>query len=114
MKPVKAELDALREVLFTPLEEFGSEENEDLAYKRMFTAAIEAVDHARAERGHFAVMAWFGGPVYMGIGPYSTANQANKDFEAKVKPLGPKKFAIVRMTTPEGLAKLLEKTDTPA
>lgn len=119
MKPLKAEIDALREVVFTPLEQFGEfvgpdGPDVDLAYKRMFTAAIEAVDKARATRGFYTAVAHFGGPVFMGVGPFSTRAQAVKALEEDILPLGPSTFAVVSTMTPEAMKAKLADADTTA
>lgn len=87
MRPLKTELEALAEVLHTPLGDFISDreraEHRDptaLAQTRMFAKAIEAVDEARASRHHFYLVFRFGEDSgwLQGFGPFATKAQAQK------------------------------------
>lgn len=123
MEPLKVELDALREVMFTPVEQFVSDKDaetrtpealEALAHKRMFSTAIKAVDAARGARTLYMVVLRFGhgsSTFYSGYGPYATKPQAEKAVEKLGKALGYSAFAIVPMRNAEGLEQLLKDLD---
>lgn len=125
MKPVKAEIDALRDVLLTPLTEFISakeaesrtqEKAEALAQTRMFTAALEAVDIARADRTYFMVVLRHGSAsvTYSGFGPYSTKDQAEKAAAQALAGMEITAYAIVPTRNHHGLGALFELADAPA
>ena len=121
MRPLKGELDALRTVLMTPLEEFISDKEseshkdpESLAQMRMFTKAIESVDEARGARLMHNVVLRFGSgksPVFLSYGPYSTKAQAERALEEQKKLHGPSGWAITAHRSPEGLEQLIAELD---
>ena len=87
MEPHKSEIDALREVMFTPVESFvtekeraekGDEWAEKTAHRRMFATAIKAAEEARGQRTLWTVLLVFGPQFYENFGPYSTQAQAEK------------------------------------
>lgn len=122
MKPVKAELDALRNVLLTPLTEFISakesetrtqEKAETLAQTRMFTAALEAVDKARADRTFWMVVLRHGtvSVTYSGFGPYSTKDQAEKAATQALAGMEITAYALVPTRNHHGLQAVFEMAD---
>lgn len=122
MKALKSELDALRDVLLTPLSEFISdkeaetrtqEKAEALAQTRMFTAALEAVDVARAERTYFMVVLRHGtvSVTYSGFGPYSTRDQAEKAAAQALAGMETTAYAIVPTRNPHGLDAVFALAD---
>lgn len=122
MKPVKAEIDALRDVLLTPLTEFISakeaesrtqEKAEALAQTRMFTAALEAVDIARADRTYFMVVLRHGSAsvTYSGFGPYATKAQAEKAAAQTLAGMEVTAYAIVPTRNHHGLGAIFELAD---
>lgn len=123
MEPLKAETDALREVMFTPVEQFvsdkereerGEEKAEALAHKRMFSQAIKAVDKARGERTTYMVVLRFGRgdtTFYKAFGPYPSKGTAEKDV-LKAGVFEYTAYAVVPMRNAEGLAALVEELDT--
>ncbi len=122
MKALKSELDALRDVLLTPLSEFISdkeaetrtqEKAEALAQTRMFTTALEAVDKARAERTYFMVVLRHGSVsvTYSGFGPYSTKDQAEKAATQALAGMEITAYAIVPTRNHHGLGAIFELAD---
>lgn len=124
MKPLKPEIEALRDVMFTPVEEFvtdkDAEKRDDeqlqaLAYQRMFTRAIEAVDSARGSRTCYMIVLRHGttSVTFTGFGPYATKNQAEKALEHAQRTFGPTGWAVVPTRNEQGYSELLEAIDAP-
>lgn len=123
MEPLLGEIDALREVLFTPVESFvsdkeraekGDEWAEKMAHKRMFSQGIKAVDAARGSRTLYMVVLRFGqgsSTFYTGYGPYATKGQAEKAVTAMSSTFEYTAAAVVPMRNAEGLAGLLSELD---
>jgi hypothetical protein len=118
---VKAEIDALEAVLTTPLGDFLTDRDAGdqaqltaTAQKRMFTAAIKAVDEARGGRNMWMVVLRHGheGRVfYTGFGPYSTKAQAEKAAQGELLALEPTAYAIVATRNQQGHRQLMEMVD---
>lgn len=123
MEPLKTEIDALREVMFTPVDQFvtekeraerGEEAAEKLAHKRMFSQAIKAVDAARGARTLYTVVLRFGrgsNTFYSGYGPYATKGQAEKAVAALSSTFDHSAYAIVPTRNAEGFAAMLTELD---
>lgn len=122
MQPNQAEIDALREVLFTPVESFvtekeraekGEEWAEKMAHKRMFADAIKAVDKARGERTMWTVCLGFGEKWIECFGLYATQAQASKGREQMLAALGNLvvRSSVVALKNEHGWAQMLEATE---
>ena len=123
MEPLKAELEAMREVLLRPLDSFVTDKDaesrteealEALAHKRMFSTAIKAVDAARGERTTHIVVLRHGrgtSTFYTGFGPYATKAQAEKAYVELAKTMAPTACAVVPVRNAAGFASLLESLD---
>lgn len=126
MKPNKAEIDALREVLLTPLDEFvtekeraekGDERAEALAQTRMFTRALEAAELARGSRTTYMVILRHGRGTsthYTGFGPYATQAQGNTATERLLASMESTAFAVVPTRNEHYLAQLFAEIDDDA
>lgn len=104
MRPVKAEIEAVKAVFNEPHED-------DTAAA---IAVIKALDTARAQRTTFATVFRWGRDLYVGTGPFSTANQARKHIEKDPQAELATAYAVVRMTTPEGIEAAIAAADEPA
>lgn len=122
MEPLKTEIDALREVLMTPLESFvtereheekGEEWAEKMAQKRMFSQAIKAVDKARGERTMWTVCLGFGPKWIECFGLYATQAQASKGREQMLAALGNLvlRSSVIPLKNEHGWAQMLEATE---
>lgn len=125
MQPNQAEVDALREVLFTPVESFvtekeragkGEEWAEKMAHKRMFADAIKAVDKARGERTMWTVCLGFGPKWIECFGLYATQAQAQKGREQMLAALGNLvvRSSVVALKNEHAWAQMQERSDQPA
>ena len=126
MKPLKAELDALAAVLMAGPQEHITEKEEQtlsqdkleaLAYKRMFTKAIEALDEARGGRTYYMVVLRHGEGTrtfYSGFGPYSTKPQAETAVSKLISTMDSTAYAVVPTRSEGGLANLLRELDSVA
>lgn len=124
MEPTKAELEALRGVLMTPLEEFVGDRDaatrtedqlEALAQKRMFSQAVKAVDHLRGQRELYLVGIGFGPQWVQAFGPYPTRNKAEQASLVIRGALGNlvKVHGVMPLTGDTGWKRMLEEADEP-
>ncbi|MGZ6788369.1 MAG: hypothetical protein ACXVGN_00205 [Mycobacteriaceae bacterium] len=123
MEPLKAEIEALQAVMFTPVEQFvtdkeraerGDEAAEKLAHKRMFASAIKAVDEARGARTLYNVILRHGrgtSTFYTGFGPYPTTGQAEKAVEKLGHVFEYTAYAVVPTRNAEGLEQMVKELD---
>ena len=123
MEPLKAEIEALREVMFTPVEDFVSEKEraergeewaEKTAHRRMFSQGIKAVDAARGARTTWMVTLRHGPAdncYFTGIGPYATKAQAEKALLRARAAFDPSGWAVSPTRNEDGFADLLTELD---
>jgi hypothetical protein len=104
MKPLKKEIDAVAAALEQPHE----------SAQQAAAAAIEAIDQARAERVMYVAAMRFEGPVFIGLGPFSTKNQAQKAIEKHPAAAMVRGWAVVPTINGEGYEALLTSIDRPA
>ena len=124
MEPHKSEVDALREVMFTPVESFvtekeraekGDEWAEKTAHRRMFATAIKAVDEARGTRTLYTVVLGFGASHVRNFGLYATEAQAEKARAKMLAALGNlvKASAVRPWQNEHAWAAMLTRADVP-
>lgn len=123
MKPNKPEVDALRAVLMTPLNEFITDKEsethkdpEGLAQSRMFSRALEAAYDELGRRTTWLVVLRHGkgsSTVYSGWGAWSTKAQAEKALAAHLVDFDHTAGAIVPVRGESALADLLAEIDAP-
>lgn len=124
MKVSKAEMDALAEVMMTPLGDFLTDREanehknpEALAQKRMFTKAIEAVDEVRGLRTSWVVVVRFGvtasSVTYQAFSGWSTRAQAEKAATAILSAVEGTAYAVVPQLTERGWEAMLSAADAP-
>lgn len=125
MEPHKTEIEALREVMFTPVESFvtekeraekGEEWAEKTAHRRMFAAGIKAVEEARGARTLYTVAIGFGPSHVRMFGLYPTEATAEKARAKMLAALGNlvKGSAVRPWQNEHAWAAMLARADVPA
>lgn len=101
MKPRKNEVQSIAALL-----EAGGSDSEDLAGR-----VIEKVDEVRAERVTYTAVMRFPGPVFVGMGPYSTKGQAKKAIEQHPAASEVRGYAVVPTVNELGHEQMLKNLD---
>lgn len=125
MEPLLSEIEALKEVLFTPVESFvtekeraekGEEWAEKMAHSRMFKQAIKAAYAARSERTLYTVALGFGPRWVQNFGLYPTQGQAEKARTQMLGALGNlvKRSAVLPLSGERGWELMQERASVPA